>query len=298
MKDRVNRELLLARCDFLMESQVWPLEQELDYQGWLSNFTDSEQEFAECLLNGFLYFSRSITSHLFLAAFQRLAATVIDESDRTRSPKVQWDDFKNTAVFTHVTGEDPSPTDSGYHFARLSRQFLGIDESQILTNERVIESIRFNGAKAIVFVDDFVGSGNQFCETWERVHSITPMIHASFQSEISTTGFKAFYCPVICTCAGLAKIARRAPQVTVSPAHLFDESYSALSPTTPIWPDRLRGGAEAFMKDSSIRAGITGNWKGFHDLGLLLAFEHGVPDATLPLLYHQSPNWKPLVRRT
>jgi len=36
---------------------------------------------------------------------------------------------------------------------------------------------------------------------------------------------------------------------------------------------------------------------GFHNLGLGVAFEHSVPDATLPVFWHSSDDWKPLRRR-
>ena len=37
---------------------------------------------------------------------------------------------------------------------------------------------------------------------------------------------------------------------------------------------------------------------GFHDLGLTIAFEHSVPDATLPIFWADGSNWKPLYRRS
>lgn len=298
MTDHVNRELLLARCDFLVESQLWPIEQDLDYQGWLGNFLDCEQKYAECLLNGFMFFSQAITRQLFLVGFNRLFFSV-QKSDPSGKPQDAWNAFKDSLLVTHVTGEDPSPSDSGYAFARLARQFLGLKESQIVTNEYAVEKLWFDGPVPLLFVDDFVGSGNQFCDTWERFHTIAPTVSVSFQRAMQKHTFPAYYCPVISTIPGKQKISKRAPEVTLSPAHLIDETYSVFSNSTPIWPEHLRSNAEAFLRSASTRAGITSNWRGFHNLGLLIAFQDGgPPDATLPLIYHESSHWKPLVRRT
>jgi hypothetical protein len=43
---------------------------------------------------------------------------------------------------------------------------------------------------------------------------------------------------------------------------------------------------------------VVNDWQGFHKLGLALAFQHCVPDATLPLFYWEHNEWHPLIRRT
>jgi hypothetical protein len=68
------------------------------------------------------------------------------------------------------------------------------------------------------------------------------------------------------------------------------------------WPEHLKTSATDWLYETSRRAGIvdgyTHGWKGFHDLGLALAFDGSVPDATLPLFHWEEGSWTPLVRRT
>ena len=66
----------------------------------------------------------------------------------------------------------------------------------------------------------------------------------------------------------------------------------------------MRAEGQAWIADASRRGGVPdtngaqpGDWRGFAKLGLALAFEHGVPDATLPLFYWDGPGWEPLMRR-
>jgi hypothetical protein len=70
-------ELLLDRCDFLVEAQLWPLERNLNYSGWLANFTEGERNFAERLLINFMYYSNDLTKHLFRFAFNKSRSCTI-----------------------------------------------------------------------------------------------------------------------------------------------------------------------------------------------------------------------------
>lgn len=286
---------LQAKCDFFVESQLWPLEQNLNHQGWLNNFLPEERRFAECLLDSFLFFSSSLTGTLFRAAFRQLARHVIAfDADATTATNL-WSRFTDSLYLTYVTGELPSPTDSGHLFTRHARQILGISESNILSPDQTLEALSSDASTPVVFVDDFVGSGNQFVDTWNRIYDFPGGRSDSFSSLFQRQKFSVFYCPVLCTSLGRDRITKEAPEVKLSPAHFLDSSYSVFSPDTTIWPDHLRPTANAFLQSASSRAGITRNWKGFCDQGLLVSFSHCVPDATIPLIDHKSDNWTPLI---
>ena len=157
-------------------------------------------------------------------------------------------------------------------------------------------------SQPIVFVDDFVGSGEQFLETWKRTFSFSSSVSSSFQEFSSRCDGQFYYCPVLCTEYGYNRLHTQCPQVTLSPAHILPTQYSALAPNSAIWPPDLRSSAIDFLRGASLRAGIpesggTDDWRGFHQLGLALAFESSIPDATMPIFYWEKNGWKPLVRR-
>ena len=121
----VNRQFVLERCAFFTTVQLWPVHSHVDPARWLSNFTDSEIEFAVHLLNGFLYFSDNLVDELFAGAFQALSRSLLRPVGSFLAVQTAWRSFVDSIIVTHVTGEDPSITDSGIAFARKARQVLG-----------------------------------------------------------------------------------------------------------------------------------------------------------------------------
>lgn len=221
-----------------------------------------------------------------------------EEHDTPHAIRSAWRQFCDTVLITRVTGEEPRDTDSGYHFLRMARQVLGIPEKRILSPQETLSELLTRGPRPVVFVDDFAGTGNQFIATWRRELFVDRSLVMSFEriSRIVATEF--FYCPIVATELAANKIKSNCPSVALSPAHFLPSQYSALSADSLIWPPQLRHRALDFLEKASARAGIHAErWKGFEGLGLTLAFEHGVPDATLPLFYWEENGWKPLIER-
>jgi hypothetical protein len=291
------RQRVLTKCAFFTEAQLWPLEVDLDAEAWLGNFLPSEQEYALRLLDNFHYFSSSLTKQLFKTAFQRLRNHVCTEHAGCHGADRRWEEFKRSLLVTHVTGEIPSDSDSGYVFARMARQELGFGIDHLVTHEEALRRLRDDFNAHVLFVDDFVGSGTQFIGTWTRRYHIPNEI--SYQSVLRGSSDRAFYCPVICSDVGRRALSETCSEVTVSPAHYLDRRYSIFDDNSFVWPANVRSDAIEIVRSASERAQVPGSWRGFHGLGLLLAFEHCVPDATIPLIYHDSttPRWRPLIRR-
>jgi hypothetical protein len=295
----------LAKCEYFMQTHLWPLHAKLDPERWLSNFVPSEVDHALQLLNGFLYYSDTLSRNLFLSAFQDLSM------HEARAPGAEpfsglrssWRTFCDNALVTYVTGEDESPTDSGYKFARMARDYLNIDETRILAPAPLLEILASSGSRPVIFVDDFVGTGQQFVTTWRRRYRLGSGITTSFEGMSSIKSDANFvYCTLIATEQGLQHIAVCCPAVVISAAHVLSPRYSALHPQSLIWPEQFRPTANAFLRDASLRAGLpdtngasVDDWQGYNRLGLALAFEHSTPDATLGILRWAKNGWRPLV---
>jgi hypothetical protein len=238
---------------------------------------------------------------LFYSAFQRLSLLIALPNVSLGITKCLWADFLRQAIITRVTGENPSDADSGFYFSRMARQVLKVSESQILgPAETLAELERSTNPRPVIFVDDFVGSGEQFVNTWKRRVQISSSNSMSFELIAGSGADNRFlYCPLLCTQYGKSRINRKCSGVSILPAHLLPPQYSALAPDSILWPETLLSTAAAFIENASRRAGIPEeDWRGFHDLGLALAFEHSVPDATLPLFYWNQNGWRPLVERS
>ena len=288
----LTQEILLGKCEYFAAIGIWPKKNVLDPELWLRNFLPSELDHALYLLNAFMYFSTDLVDQVFSTSIRTVGRLMT---------KSQWTNFLDKALFTLVTGEVPNVTDSGHVFVRKARS-LGIPQERIMSPEEAFNQIQrgFNGA--VVFVDDFVGSGNQFTETWYRPFLTS---YGSFEDIVSASSATFYYCPAFCTQLGFDRIKYACSEVRVNPGVLIPENYNALAPDSIVWPTRLRSTAEDFLLSVSQRAGIpdTGgkepdDWRGFASLGLTIAIEDSMPDATLPIIYWDKNDWRPLMRRT
>jgi hypothetical protein len=292
----LNRDFVLTKCEYFAAVGIWPIRSVIDPESWLTNFKSEELNHALYLLNSFLYFSNSLMDEIFGAAIRTLSRLLVTPADTGTSLKTRWQSFLDSALVTYVTGETPNPTDSGHKFARKARQ-LGINQNKIKTPEELCLTLQGRPNVPVIIIDDFVGSGEQFLKTWHTRHG-----HAMRSlCELSSFSSCTFYlCPAFCTEYALGELRRECPQVIVNPGHLLSSNYNALATNSIVWPSNLRSTAEDFIKLTSLRAGIPDNdgnvndWHGYRKLGLTIAFEDSIPDATLPLFYWKQNGWRPL----
>jgi hypothetical protein len=281
---------------------LWPVRTTIDPEAWLSNFRDGEEKFANRLLEGFVFYNESLVAQMFRGTFANISQYVADNKSGHLAASTEWARFLSSVRIVRVTGETPNDTDSGYIFARLAKTFLRFPERQVVGHEEALTQLIRNPRQPLVFVDDFVGSGSQFAETWRRQHRIGAGYY-SFKSvtDASPSANTTFYAPIVCTELGQRTINLVAPNLRLIPAHLIGPQYSVLSPNSIVWRD-LASEGPTFIQEASARAGIpdrngeVGCWRGFNQLGLAIAFAHGCPDATIPLLTFDRNGWKPLIR--
>jgi hypothetical protein len=299
------RAYVLDKCKTAIEFQLWPPEMESRLEPWLANFEPHEQEHAYYLLGSFLFFSEKLVRQMFLAAFHDLSSRVRKNGRSIIGERPAWRHFFDRVIITQVMDEHPSPADSGHIFARHARDLIGIDQAQIVSNQEALQILLAQRDRPVVFVDDFVGSGHQFITTWTRSHNIAGANGISFKriaaSQPQDRMFFA-YCPALCTSFGASEIQKHCPEVIISPGNFVSAKYSALANDSIIWPRHLMSSAFNFVEQVSRRAqipdsdGDVGDWRGYKKQGLCLAFNHGMPDASLPIFSWSKNGWNPLVR--
>lgn len=300
----LTREPLLSRTQYFVDVNLWPFSKHFNPQGWLANFSDQDQEHAMHMLNMFCYFPDWMVEKMFLASFQSLSRQAISKTQSFLSARVEWRRLVNTSLFIRVTGENPSDADSGHLFVRLARDKIGIDESRIVSPEKGLQALFNAPTTPIVFVDDFVGSGQQFVRTWQRKYTLPGHTQQMSFEDVSTVtrASALYYCSVLCTEFGKQNIVSKCPRVLLSPAHVISNQYNLLHPECLLWPDGLKPTAVEVIERNSKRVGIpdlngqVGDWRGFNKLGLAVGFEHGIPDATLPIFTWDKNGWTPLLR--
>jgi len=297
----LTNDFVLGKCDYFTEVQLWPLWKEINPRLWLSNFLESEQRHARYLLNAFLYMSAPVVEQIVLDSVEILSCGVTLPVKPVSASLKRWQDFVDGMRVVLVRGEVPSPTDSAYMFSRIARDSLGLPEDRILDVPEALRQLKSGLNAPIVFLDDFVGSGDQFIETWTFEWPVDGSA-LSFETLAPGRG-PFFYCPVLATTYGIGEIEKHCSNVSVVPGHALPPHYSAFHPDSLLWPDDLRSTAEEVIRAASVRAGIpdldggSGDWRGYHKLGLAVGFAHGVPDAALPIYWWESETWNPLKKR-
>jgi len=301
----ITRHVLIDRYAYFVKVQLHPVGR-LDPDGWLQNFTPEEEEHALHLLWAFVYLPTRMVRELFVAAFRDISRDVVTAAGPLDLARREWSAFVDSAIFVGVTGEDPNPTDSRYIFLRLARDALGVGEDRVQEPDDALSLLLASPGRPVVFVDDFVGSGSQFVTMWRRPYGLASVSESVSFDQVAAFLPRArfYYCPLVCTEMGRQTIVDHCPRVSLLPAHLIGDEYSALTPRSRVWPEALRPSAMGFLAQVSERAGIpdlnggVGDWRGFRRLGLTIGFEHGVPDATLPLFTWTQNGWRPLVMPT
>lgn len=290
-------ETVLKKCEIFSSCALWSREPSVRPRAWLNNFDDDDKPIAAVLLDHFVYFSSLATDQLLIASMRQVSSIV-----RRYRGVADHDKFLNEVVFTPVLGEDPNPTDSGQLFCRKVRQILGFNDDRFVSLEKAYELSRTG--VPVIFLDDFVGSGDQMVSTWSRELKNG----ASFENLAKQQHIDATYVALVATEYGRNRLEKELPNLRLVVSHVLDKSHSVFSvPSNPLTPDieninvKIEHLIQKYLPRLTFPAylnSVDGKKYGYSELGLLLAFEHSVPDATLPLLWASGSNgWTPLARR-
>jgi len=266
----------------------------------MNNFDEEDRIAAAMILDHFVFISTTAVEAMLTATYRQLRNSIF-----SRMPNSAAIDYVNNMVFTSVAGEDPNVTDSGNLMCRKLRQVLALPDSRFVEPHEALNAAV--SGKAVVFVDDFLGSGSQFLSSWRREYVKSG--DRSFRHLFECGQLRTHYIVLIATQDGIDRLRSDIDGLAVTTAHVVDESLSVKAlPWNPLLPDGFDPRIEipAFLEKYSRELQLDHYLDnaecrkyGYNSSGLLLAFEHSTPDATIPLLWAQgSPNWTPLIRRT
>jgi hypothetical protein len=302
MRADVYLQAVLEKCDALTRSGLWAPSPYLRPEAWLGNFkTDQDRLLAATLLDNFVFYSDRATDQLLRASHATLEDNVL--TDATLSTQ-EAEDLLGSAVLTPIEGEIPNRTDSGNLLCRRARNVLGILQSRVKDPKGAL--IAAQAGTGVILVDDFLGSGEQFVHTWCREYA-KGSVPSRFSESYAAKPFPVFLLALVATSAAITRIRREVPNIRVAVAHVLDETSSVHKLTEPpLHPPLIN--FQAAMADFLLRHApalkvpsfmLRDDWPayGLVRFGLLFAFEHSIPDATLPIFWaNEGPSWVPLAR--
>jgi hypothetical protein len=304
-----KKQLILERCEFLGRIGLWP--NEMKPREWFENFQGEEEEAAACdLLKTFMYFPKSMTRELLRSAIRKIMPHVIDFTGNAAEAKTCWASITRRMLIIPVRDPSNSSADSGYQYARLARDTFDLLPGQLPDFPQVLPQLvnldESGLPNIVVFVDDFVGSGEQFINMWKREYEPEPGSVFSCKSVARSSISKFFYCPLVATSYGIESIiATIGNSVTICPAHILPPECSALHPRSRVWSnDIMRRKGPAALKKISERVPMPDNrglndtdWKGYRELGLNIVLNDAIPDACLGVFRFNEHQWHPLYNK-
>jgi len=265
---------------------------EFQFNKWLTNFlTDEDRYLAARLLENLTFRSQDMVGSAIAHILQCILPTEFLRLG-LRFPSIEHFMQEVSAGgahqpvrFVEVEGGN-QPGKSG---AVLMRELhrLGNVHNELLIKAKDIEGLTAS-VKALVFVDDMLGTGKQF----------TKFAKANRLAEEAGKR-KLIYCPLAAYTDGLKKLAVACPWLVVRPVeefgpkHRFFRGEDARPEVWAIDRVNLVADVRAHMATLCERGGISTSGYG---LELLIGFHHATPNNTLPVMYAKPP-WNHLLVR-
>jgi hypothetical protein len=301
MTDLTHQETL-DRSKFFQTVQVWPLNDDLNYQGWINNFdSDEEKIIAAMIIDFFIYYPKKMVDQLFKAAIGNAGYKL-----SRVLPDWKHSDFFSRCIYSYIPGESSNISDSGFTFARKLKEVLEIPEDRLFEYTKIPKILdEQKQITPVILVDDFIGSGAQCYKAWMK--NKNSYNSKTFYEIAQDDGHVFVYAPLIVNLKGYNRIQKDCPNLHLTPAHILGPEYNLFNKECICWKgdeDLFIKGTELILRKSS-ELGIpsTGgddpqDEKGFDEQGLALKFEHGAPDAIPAFFYWCHDKWTPLFNKT
>ncbi|MCH5263717.1 MAG: hypothetical protein J1F42_12455 [Lachnospiraceae bacterium] len=301
MSDRVKE--ITEKLKTFREMQLLPMPKDLDFENWLENFQNPDEKgIAAHILKHFIYFSDDL--------IDQMLCTVIGRCGYYFTQNVPgWDhnNFKNNCWYSFVQGENiDDATDSGYIFTRKLREVLNIPDERIIKFEALFKKLEnyTSTPQNVILVDDFVGSGAQTDEAWNR-HKLGAW-KMTLNEHQSRFNHRIIYAPLVVNDMGLLRIKRNCSNLHLEYIYHLGPEYNLFNVDGLCWVgdrdlyDRFLTMLNRIAEEQEIPikgGNHVNDVRGFGEQGLALAFHHGIPDACPAFFYWKTDTWKPLKKR-
>lgn len=292
-------EQVLDRCKNLIISGIWDGLKPVQLDIWMGNFNgDTERYFATCVLDALIFRSEDQTIALMEQLFQRTLPDLLRRNPPAVGLKGSWLESLRTPlsgtipplVIVPVIRSNDPPTKSGPLLARLYRRNLSLNQDLMFWPWQVPE-LKKAGVTQFLFVDDFLGTGDQFCD-----------FAKSYDLSSNLQGCYAVYAPLVAHKEGVDLIKTNVPSIHVVAVEVIDNRYNLFSEESESFNDGVNSAAaaKAFYDELIKRIQFPlrpDALRGYGKLSLAYAFKHATPDNCLPIIWSQGNNWKPLLER-
>jgi len=259
-------------------------------KSWLVQFGSSDKDIAEKIdasltLVSHSEFERAIQSSLEKTASENdlpIAFYAVREVDKQNSYFEQYTNTTTGNIDALVHGSDHG---SEARIAAIIRNYSKTDSNKLL-NHPSLQELRNKKCRAIVFVDDFIGSGKR---TYEFIESFWN--DPTFVSWLSLKYLKIIVVSFSATERGMKHVSKH----KAKPEVIVERSCPTFR-NMP-WGQALRNSVLNVCKRYGRRTSRSHFWDGYGHESVALVFEHGCPNNAPAILWAPikgKKRWEPL----
>jgi hypothetical protein len=232
---------------------------------WLNQFAEDDRDTAARLLDVVDFYSMDRISGAFRTALKALPGwheTIAQRKGRWR--------------FTGLARSAGESADAMMHRFRVANGLDSKKYNELFIHPSQILLERLGSDDTLVFVDDFVGTGDSVCTAWDE----------SFAELVPDIG-KVFLVVVAAIQGGRRRVSKETSLTCVAGQELTDQDnfFAAFSKAEKA--AILRYCERAYRRAP----------KGYGECGLVVVFQHRSPNNTLPIFYADHSNWTGLFPR-
>ena len=252
---------------------------------WLDQFTESsEQRLMFEMLSRTRFYSDAYIRRKMHDMFQMLGR---ESTEQRKAGKLKRSDI--------LVAYLDAPSKSGARLARIFAQEVNLYVDNVVEKGRVNEQlIARPNVQVLVFIDDIVATGDSAAQMLQELDSF-------IAQTVRERQIKVFFACVVALDDGWKSlegvVESLQTKVDIKACEFLDSSARCFSASSSIFPDeQKRLDARLVALDYGKR--LEKNCPlGYGDLELCVAFEHGCPNNSLPVLWSDSVGWKPLFPR-
>jgi hypothetical protein len=258
---------------------------------WLNQFGDNyAQRRLLPVLTDLRFYTRDLVREKVASAHKLVQRSL---TDRGLESVVVGQRKRGHVMVSYLGG----PAKSGTMCASLYVEENRIYSDHLVERGKVISEVlrQRDQVQALIFVDDFVGSGTQ-----------SSKFLASFVDEWfgqgGDDGLVVFFVALAGFQAGFSKLERAVTElnlpVEVRVCDMLTDADKCFSDSSEIYPDPVeRAAARDLIERLGDRLGEKRNPVGYSDGQAIVVFENGCPNNSLPILWKQTDEWEALFPR-